>query len=437
MFVQFTSGLSASNRRSLSSPLLPPSRLIRASNDDFQPLELSGSITQRRLAADQRAGTFYKPTLEGSFPNAQLAIIGAGHLYHGDYDLQGQLDRILLDNRQHRYVVDPNSENPFRSIQTLPNNVIAVVATPSGLHTPQLAQLAMNNNVKGIICEKPMATTPEQLAQLDFLVQQSQKPLYFATDLYFRALPLLALMGKPMPYKGMLEVVPGLPASAALAQSIQSGRPILNRVTDIQGRWVYNWRSDAPPPITREWLWKKDTGGGVLLDLFVHIPTVLHYLGFRPDPDHPSQNQVLGWDFKTQNYVPLKQAAPPMDADWFAEIATVMRDPKNQPVRFNCQVGLNPALNGQDFLQFTDERGMKLRMPLKYHPESHDSHVELLTPQDQVIGRVRLPYNPYLLMMHHALSFMNTGQPVAMFYEDQKAALEWIFDIQAKARGTA
>lgn len=388
------------------------------------------SPTEQQLKQHELTNRFVNARIDGSFPDMNLAVIGAGNLYHGAHNVEGQLNRILADNGDHRYIVDPNSANPFRTLDTLPNNVMAMVATPSGLHVPQVAKLLSNSNVNGIMVEKPMATTPQQLAMLDFLVKNSSKPMYFANDLYFRALPLLAAMGKPMPYKDKLDVAPGLPGTDALKRAIQTGQPVLGKIVDIQGQWVYNWNKDAPPQKSREWLWKKETGGGELLDLFVHVANVLSFMGYRPDPARPYQYTVLGWDFNKQDYMPLKRAQPPYDADWFSHIQETLTGPDQNPVKFQFNVGLNPVFANEDYLQLTDERGMKLRMPMKYTHENDEVYVDLLDPNNQTVGRIYLSQKPYYLMMHHALSYLNTGKPAPLFYEEQKAALDWIFRIK-------
>ena len=71
----------------------------------------------------------------------------------------------------------------------------------------------------------------------------------------------------------------------------------------------------------------------------------------------------------------------------------------------------------------TDEQGRCLR--LNYA----DRTVQFLQ-QGELLGELRCPADPALLLMHHALSYFGSGDKEPMFYQEQRASIELVESIK-------
>jgi hypothetical protein len=363
---------------------------------------------------------------KGKHRNSSVVIIGAGNLYKR---YSGGLSRVLhhlletkvgniriydpkylgttgIMNMRSDSLIDPVTS----SLNAIKKDSVALILSPNQFHLSQIKALANNPNIKGIYCEKPMVINQSELVQLDKVLKTTDKPVCFGDHYYFKKLALLSLMGVPVPYKNLLDIELD-ETNGKISECMEKSKPILGKITSIKARKIEN---GSPTLLNRTWLQNK-AGGGVLLDLGVHIFDV---------------NNLLGLNVKNIDSVDLKKYPFVGRID---KSKGVFREMGSQEVEDYARITGTATggakfdyemtaygLENTDYLLLEDENNFKLRIP-----SDNARAIEYLDNNNKVIGRVSMKVNNYMLIFDHILSYFNSKKDNTspLFYNEQKDSI--------------
>jgi len=269
-----------------------------------------------------------------------------------------------------------------------------------------------------------MAIDRKELQRLDELTRSNDKKIYFGDHYLFANVGLFALMGKHMPYKNLLTA-----SSRELDKAIKSVKPLLRNIKKVEARNVFIGHKNLI--CGRNWLGEASSGGGVLLDLQVHLSDVFHALGFEIEELTQVECQVRPRELNSsytggEGDLTLGQYRPRMKCENLAEDRAFMRGKTTSGAAFEFEVAQFAASKDQaNYIQLTDEDGKKLKLYFD------TQKVQYLNEKDEVIGEVEQKIDAVLLMMHHALSYFHSDEDNApMFYHEQRASIEFIEDVK-------
>jgi hypothetical protein len=283
----------------------------------------------------------------------------------------------------------------------------AFVLSPSRFHVPSLQELGRNDQVHSIYIDKPVAISSEQLRQLDRFLPELQKPVFFGDHYIYAATGLLALLGKEVVHKSLLDLRKD--ETGALRAALDQGTPLLGRLVKVEARSIFMGSQSLKG--TRGWLEKSSLGGGVLLDLAVHQTNVLHCLGLEIDQIQRADCLVRPEDPST----PLGVFAPrPAGSDEAEDYACVSGRLKGG-AEF-CLMVAQFEKEYLDDLVLTDENGRSLKL-------DYSTRTVKVFEDGEVIGELHCQADPVLLMMHHAMSYFASGETEPMYYQEQRASV--------------
>jgi predicted dehydrogenase len=384
---------------------------------------------------------------ESVFPDAALAIIGAGDWVFGWSSVDKRLDhltdgtgrtryvyapelvredgsenRAALDELCRRYRLDPSVFGTImQSPDHVPDGAIAFIFSPNDRHDDQLEALLRSPKTLAVYVEKPMAINGDELKRVDSLTRQHAKKIYFGDHYLFASIGLFALMGKHMPYKNLLTAHGEL--SGELSQAVTSGAPVLNNITRIDARAIFVGHENLLN--RRGWLEYADQGGGVLLDLQVHLSNLFHALGFQVEEICHVECRVrpswLNDDIETRLALGLYRQR--VKNEELAEDRAFMYGRTTSGATFVFEVAQFAEQKDQaNYFQVSDSEGKSLKLYF-----DHPYKVELLDSQKNVLGKIEQKADAVLLMMHHALSYIHFDEDnEPLFYDEQRASIDFI-----------
>lgn len=369
------------------------------------------------------------------FAGQKLAIFGDGDWYHGWNSLEYRLNLMADGGGVNRWIYDPKylvngqvspqaliaaGRDPqtvgtvIASTGELPGEVAACIFSPNRFHVGSLEEMMSLDQVTGIYLEKPAAINLAELVRLDQALSNPQKPVFFGDHYIYAASGLLALMGQNVIYPQLLEV--GYDPFGLLQKALDQKQPLLGKITRVEARSTF--RGSDHLLKDRGWLEKASEGGGVLLDLAVHQANVLHTLGLEVEEVEQADLRIRPETTESARgiYVPIAEGSDL--AEDYAQVTG--------RIRGGGQLRLTVAQFADDpgnDLVLADEQGRCLR--LNYA----DRTVQFLQ-QGELLGELRCPADPALLLMHHALSYFRSGDKEPMFYQEQRASIELVESIK-------
>jgi predicted dehydrogenase len=425
----------------------------KARQDCLDPTEFHRQ-TQKRLASHADQFRIETSDLNQTFPaefksifkGTPILILGDGDWYHGWNSVEYRLNHITDEGGRNRYIHDPKylkfdtvdfklveakagSERDLKTIGTIisspteiPPNTIALILSPNHFHLSQLKDCLADGNISGIYVEKPMVINGNELLELEEIIRRSEKPVYFGDHYLFEGVGLFALLGKPMPYKNLLTY--SSDPKSPLRKSCEQNRPILNNIVKIEGQVTFGGHDNLFDE--RGWLREPSAGGGVLLDLGIHIFNLIHNLGFKVKNIVQASLKVISSETEISGEAEIQRgeyADIPTGsnrAEDFAMIEGEMLSGASYAFKF-AQFETHP----KNYLQLFDEDNKKLRLLFK------DQKIQYLGPDNRVIDKMVLKTDAVLLLMHHALSYFKSGEKAPMFFGEQRASIELIEKIKS------
>lgn len=417
--------------------------------------------TQQRLAVHAEkfkvnVSDQFPKEFESVFPNAKLALLGAGDWVFGWSSVDNRLDRLTDATGKTRYVYAPqlvredgsvNEEavqelcdryglvrsvfgTIMRSPDDVPDDAIGFIFSPNQWHDDQLDALLKSPSTKAVYVEKPMAIDRKELQRVDELTRLSTKKIYFGDHYLFAGIGLFALMGKHMPYKNLLTAHGEL--SGELSKAVESAAPLLRNIERIEARSVFIGHETLING--RPWLEQANLGGGVLLDLQVHLSDVFHALGFeiRKLRHVECRLRPPGLEYKGGEKDPTLGLYKPLEKDKnnladgknkLAEDRAFIQGETTSGATFVFEVGqFAESKDRANYFQVTDENEKTLKLYF-----DHPYKVEYIDKQNKVIGSLEQKADAVLLMMHHALSYFHSNEDnIPMFYHEQRASIDFI-----------
>jgi len=400
------------------------------------------AATQTRLAKQATSQRFQISVAhpENQFPDefagrhtgTPITALGDGDWYHGWNSMEYRLNRMTDTQGKTRSLFDPKYlkdgvvdleavkaagrdpakiGNVLGSLDDVPPDTRALVLSPNRFHTAQIEQLARNPNVKGIYVEKPMGINLTDLKKLDSVVASSGKAMYFGDHYVMASGAMTALMGKQMPFKNLVRITHD--PTGKLASALQDGKSVLGEIRSIEGRTIYEGSDNLLT--SRGWLQKASMGGGVMLDLQVHLNNVLSNLGFSAEriddvvrmvrPDAPGTPRGV-----------FEALKPGSDlAEDFARVQGSMTG----GAKFDLTVAQFEK-NPENVLKLTDKSGHSLAVDFETRKVAYRG------PDGTLLGEAEMAGDPVMLTMDHALNYFDSGDTVPMFYQEQRKSIELI-----------
>ncbi len=366
-----------------------------------------------------------------SLDNLNILVIGAGDLFNGYLNLSEKL-RFLLGKNSRLSIFDPNLSdkrplegNFIRSFEEIEKDSLALILSPNYLHLRHLEELLKLSPVKGIYCEKPMCINDAELQKLDKLVGQTSKPLFFGDFFYYKALSLLSLSGVPMPHRNLLKIEFD-DTQGAIEDALKNNVPLLGNIKRIEGRLL---KGGHPSLFKRKWIFEKEQGGGVMLDLMIHLLNLAGIIGHKI----ASLNSVelLKYSFRNSENAP-KGVYSELLADEAEDYAHISGKMTNG-AEFDFK-SAQYALNKENYLLLEDEYSNKLKVSLS----RTDRSLEYFDKSGVLSAKINLSAAPYLLMMHHALNYLNMSgnNTTPLFYEEQFETITQIENIKLFSKKT-
>ena len=281
-----------------------------------------------------------------------------------------------------------------------------------------------------------MCTTKEELKQLEKTVKKSKTPLYFGDYFYFGQIAGLRLMGVPMPYKESVNIEFDNSTNKKFTTCIDKAIPFFknDEIESIQCNFTEQGADDI---LDRQWLWSREKGGGVLLDLQVHASNLLNLMGLElTDIDSVVAEEYpchLSKKYNPYREKPLPHI-PKMERGKYRPLAEGEAEDKVSVVgRVNKNIPIDISV-----AQYEKERANNIiirgknQQKIRITIDDFNKHVELLDKDDNVISKASSSVRSYALMLHHAQTFFNDKETnkTPMFFDTQKKTLEQIFKIK-------
>ncbi|MBQ8886230.1 MAG: hypothetical protein IJY61_00830 [Candidatus Gastranaerophilales bacterium] len=377
------------------------------------------------------------------FADKKTNIVGAGSIFSNFFHIDDVLDSYFGD-RENIQVFDPkfsNGDVPPKGYTTVQDyedvkDGSAIIFSPNIFHAKQVKELSERGTLDGIYVEKPMCINREELKELEKTVKKSKTPLYFGDYFYFGQIAGLRLMGVPMPYKESVNIDFDNSDGNKFTKSIDTAIPFFkeDEIASIQCNFTEQGADDI---LDRQWLWSKEKGGGVLLDLQVHASNLLNLMGLElTDIDAVTAEEYpchLSKKYNPHREKPLPHI-PKMERGKYRPLKDGEAEDK---------VTILGEVNGKipidiSVAQYEKERSNNIvivgknQQKIKITIDDFNKHVELLDKDDNVIAKASSNARSYALMLHHAQTFFNDKETnkTPMFFDTQKKTLEQIFKIK-------
>ncbi len=382
-------------------------------------------------------------SFDNCFANKKTNIIGAGSIFSNFFLIDEILDKYFGD-RTKINIFDPkfpNEEvehNGYPLVHSLDDvkTDSAFLFSPNRFHTAQIKELSQRESLDGVYVDKPMCISREELKQLDKAVKTSKTPLYFGDYFYFGQIAGLRLMGVPMPYKDSVTITKDNTPDKKFTKSIENATPFFKK-DEISAVYCNFKEQGADSLLERPWLRDRKAGGGVLLDLQVHVSNLLNLMGLEltdissvfagkyaykdskmPDPFRILQES----DMKTRQrgiFEPLEEGD--------VEDSVILTGKINGKIPAHFEVAQYME-NRSNNIIIEGKNSQRIRITI----DDFDKKVELLDKNNQVLAEARSYPRSYSLMLHHAQTHFNDPETnkTPMFYDVQKKTLQQIFTIK-------
>ena len=382
-------------------------------------------------------------SFENCFADKKTNIVGAGSIFSNFFLIDEVLDKYF-GTRKNIGIFDPkflnegSTHNGYPLIPSLDEvkNGSAFLFSPNRFHTEQIKELSQRKSLDGVYVDKPMCISRKELKELDKAVRTSKTPLYFGDYFYFGQIAGLRLMGVPMPYKDSVTITKDNTKDKKFTKSIEEAIPFFKK-DEISAVYCNFKEQGADSLLERPWLRDKKAGGGVLLDLQVHVSNLLNLMGLEltdissvyagkyicTDSKMPDPYRVLDeTDMKTRQ----RGIFEPLEIDDVEDAVIVTgKINGNIPAHFEVAQYMENRANN---IIIEGKNSQRIRITI----DDFDKKVELLDKNNKVLAEARSYPRSYSLMLHHAQTYFNDKETnkTPMFYDVQKKTLQQIFTIK-------
>lgn len=367
----------------------------------------------------------YPESLRGIMAGVPVVVVGAGDLYRGKIEQALKhlgADVTLVDRDPSR--IRPG-EKSMPNLDKVPDKAMVLVLTPNKSHETVVNEVLEKHHVRGVYVEKPPVISTDQMGRLREELEQHDTPAYLGDHYLFHALPLFSLMGVKSPYRPYVQITQDTP-DKKLAKALNSGKPLLKNVVDIDGALLQSGGAQGSL-VGREWLHDRKMGGGMMLDLMIHLLNTVDVAGFAVES--LDQVKLDTHPEKTQDgaYRPI----PKGDEDT-AEDHALISGKAHNGADIRLEVGKYAAETKRNLI-LTDRDGYQLRVDFGspdtieyYGPEKHGKR--------ELLGKAQMEVDPYLLVMDHAMNSLQHPDWPVLFAPEQIRSLDTIERAQAMAR---
>jgi len=307
--------------------------------------------------------------------------------------------------------------------------------TPSFLHARRVVEELAKDEKKrasGIYVEKPCAISATDLAKLDEAIKQNPDyPIFFADHYYYKNLAFFALTGvKDIPFKGHIKVTED--PTGKLQEIIDSGQSIIGEVASIEGSLVEGQGNvvdtsgvahlNAGTIEHRKWLGVRESGGGMLLDLLVHLNNGTQVMGHEMTT---VDSVFLGKHTDLAGkYDPIENGDHKTAED-YAEVSGTTKD----GVKIKFTLGKFAKENKKGMLA-KGKNGSSIRVDY-----SGTNTVTVFDKNGLVVGKAEISSDPFTLAEAHGLEHI-TKEKGPKNYDWQRKSVLLIQKLQEMVRGT-
>ena len=382
-------------------------------------------------------------SFDNCFADKKTNIIGAGSIFSNFFLIDEILDKYFGD-RKNIKIFDPkfskedSENNGYPLVHSLDDvkTDSTFLFSPNRFHKAQIKELSQRESLDGVYVDKPMCISRKELKELDKAVKTSKTPLYFGGYFYFGQIAGLRLMGVPMPYKDSVTITKDNTPDKKFTKSIENATPFFKK-DEISAVYCNFKEQGADSLLERPWLRDRKAGGGVLLDLQVHVSNLLNLMGLEltdissvfagkyayKDSKMPDPYRILQeCDMKTRQ----RGIFEPLEKDDVEDAVVVTgKINGNIPAHFEVAQYMENRANN---IIIEGKNSQRIRITI----DDFDKKVELLDKNNRVLAEARSYPRSYSLMLHHAQTYFNDKETnkTPMFYDTQKKTLEQIFTIK-------
>ncbi|MDL2307129.1 Gfo/Idh/MocA family oxidoreductase [Desulfovibrio sp. OttesenSCG-928-C06] len=275
------------------------------------------------------------------------------------------------------------------------------ILSPNHLHLQQLRHVLHHGSACYV--EKPMVINCDELETLAKLMRDASSPVYFGDYYFFKALPLLCANGHLRQYKSFV---------------MEQGRydHSINDVVAVEAQILEGGCEKSGTIEHRNWLTIKSAGGGMLLDLLIHITNILNLLGLHLESVSNSSHKYFSHE--SGKYEPIVQNDRAED---YAGVEGYLTG--DIPVKL--RVGKYAAEHSR-YIKLHHANG---DITALYFEKKNFAH--LINAKGDIPWYSELKVNPYLLTMRDALTFFKANQSKkyssdSKFYAEQSLSIEQI-----------
>jgi len=328
-------------------------------------------------------------------PDQALTILGAGEVFRAK--IEPCLNKLGVS---HYNIYEPKvmGNSPLGDFQ-LQGPVF--VLSPNVFHLSQ-TEYALR---KGHPCyvEKPIVISTAELDQLLELVKNIAMPLYCGDYYFFKALPLLLRYGHFLQYGELVKQSGDYDHCGSAVSAVEA--VLLEGGGEPSGSIAH-----------RAWLGDVRAGGGMLLDLMIHLTNILNMLGLRLET--VSHAALKRFDTQSWRYEPIDGGSIAED---YAEASGVLAG--NIPV--TLRAGKYSAAH-ERYIRLHHQDGCITTL---YFTEKN--FVQTVDRRTKILWQSELLIDPYLVAMHDALAFFHDSSMkkdigMARFLEEQALSIRQV-----------
>lgn len=362
------------------------------------------------------------------FYHKQASVVGAGSIFSNflkfgeiiDFYYNPKMGNISIFDpkflNDNGMKAAPDDYNVLKSLDDIRGGSVYIIS-PNKFHVPQMTQLSKNEDIKGIYTDKPVCISKKELAELEKTVQTSKTPLYFGDFFFFSQIPAIRLMGVKMPYKDAITVQFDNSKNKTFSSSIENAEPFYtsNEIKNIVCKTIEQGSENFEK---RGWLKNKEAGGGVLLDLQVHISNLLNLTGLElTNIDSVSAKKFNGKEFSSLKDGEVEDRAV-IEGKINRTIPVYMETAQYMPKREN-------------YIWIEGKDGNKIKITT----DVFDKKTELINENGNIIARAYTVPIPYSLMIHHSQNFFDDSatNKTPMFFDVQRKTMKQLFAVQDMA----
>lgn len=275
-----------------------------------------------------------------------------------------------------------------------------LILSPNNFHISQIKH-SLNLGLATYV-DKPMVISVQELEALEKTLKTTNAPLYCGDYYYFKALPLLEANGKLKKYAPFLSQYGSCTHTLTNIESVEA--VLLEGIDKYSGSIEH-----------RSWLAQVDSGGGMLLDLMIHLTNILNMLELGLEDIH--QVNLRFFDKQSQTFKDIKDEDKTED---YAEVYGTLKG--NIPVKLKAG---KYAPAHKRYIRFihSDAHTTTLYFTKKNFAQIKDNRGKLIWHSELMV-------DPYWLTMYDALEFFysdhSSRDKLYLYWEEQALSIRQI-----------